>query len=104
MLIKKEKRALASIFMLLIGWPVGLDQFFEGNNEKGISITIGWTGSFLLLFFSLRLKGYYMGIFLIIAIILILLGIVQASKKLIKLTRVFVNAKDYNVTFKKLYK
>jgi len=41
MLRKKEKKALASIFMLIIGWPVGLDQFFEGKNEKGISTTIG---------------------------------------------------------------
>jgi len=29
--------------MLLIGWPVGLDQFLEGKNEKGIFVTIGWT-------------------------------------------------------------
>ena len=43
MLRKKEKKAIASIFMLMIGWPVGLDQFFEGKNEKGISTTIGWT-------------------------------------------------------------
>ena len=80
--------------MLSIGWPVGLDQFFEGNNEKGISITIGWTVTFLLLFYGLGLKGYYSAIFLIISIILILIGSVQACKKLIKLTRAFVDAED----------
>ena len=104
MLRKKEKKALASIFMLLIGWPVGLDQFFEGNNEKGISTIIGWIVSFLLLFYGLGLKGYYMSIVLMVAVILILLGSLQACKKLIKLTRSFVNAKDYNMTFKRLDK
>ena len=50
MLRKKEKKALASILMLLIGWPIGLDQFFEGKNEKGISTIIGWTMTALLFF------------------------------------------------------
>ena len=48
MLRQKEKKALASIFMLIIGWPAGLDQFFEGKYEKGISTTIGWTLTALL--------------------------------------------------------
>ena len=104
MLRKKEKKALASIFMLLIGWPIGLDQFLEGKNEKGISITIGWGVSFLLLFFGLVLKASYTGFVLIIAVLLILGGSLQACKKLIKLTRAFVNAKDFHETFKRLEK
>ena len=104
MLRKKEKKAIASIFMLLIGWPVGLDQFFEGNNEKGISITIGWTISFFFLFYGLRLNGNNAGSSLIIAVILILLGGLQSCKRLIKLSRAFVNAKDCNVKLKKLDK
>ena len=52
MLRKTEKKALASIFMLIIGWPVGLDQFFEGKNEKGITTTIGWTLTALLFLYG----------------------------------------------------
>ena len=48
--------------MLLIGWPVGLDQFLEGKNEKGIFVTIGWTVSLLLLFFGWGLKSYDGGV------------------------------------------
>ena len=94
MLRKKEKNALASIFMLLIGWPVGLDQFFEGKNEKGISTTIGWTVTALLFLYGLGLKGYYTGVVLIIAMLLTLAGSFQACKKLIKVTRAFVEADD----------
>ncbi len=91
MLRKKEKKALASILMLLIGWPVGLDQFFEGKNEKGISTIIGWTVTALLFLYGLGLKGYYTGEVLIIAVLLTLAGSFQACKKLIKVTRAFVD-------------
>ena len=94
MLRKKEKKALASIFMLLIGWPVGLDQFFEGKNEKGISTTIGWTVTALFFLYGLGLKGYYSGVVLIIAVLLTFAGGLQACKKLIKVTRAFVDADD----------
>ena len=94
MLSKKEKKALASIFILIIGWPVGLDQFFEGKNEKGISTTIGWTFTALLFLYGLGLKGYYTGVVLIIAVLLTLAGSFQAGKKLIKVTRAFVDAED----------
>ena len=94
MLRKKEKKALASILMLLIGWPVGLDQFLEGNNEKGIFVTIGWTVSLLLLFFGWGLKSYDGGVVLIVGVLLVLLGSFLACKKLIKVTRAFVDADD----------
>ena len=94
MLRENEKKALASMFMLLIGWPVGLDQFFEGKNEKGISTTIGWTLTALLILYGLGLKGYYAGVVLIFAVLLILAGSFQAGKKLIKVTRAFVDAED----------
>jgi len=42
MLRKKEKKAITSIIALLIGWPVGLDQFLEGQNTEGIKIIFGW--------------------------------------------------------------
>ena len=80
--------------MLLIGWPVGLDQFLEGNNEKGIFVTIGWTVSLLLLSFGWGIKSYYGPVVLIVAVLLILFGSFFACKKLIKVTRAFVEADD----------
>ena len=94
MLRKKEKKAIASILMLLIGWPVGLDQFLEGNNEKGIFVTIGWTVSLLLLFFGWGLKSYDGGVVLIVAVLSILFGSFLACKKLIKVTRAFVEVDE----------
>ena len=94
MLRKKEKKAFASIFMLIIGWPIGLDQFFEGKNKKGISTTIGWTVTALLFLYGFGLKGYYTGVVLIIAVLLTLAGSFQACKKLIKVTRAFIDVDD----------
>ena len=48
---------------------MGLDQFFQGNNVKGISTTIGWTVTAILFLFDLGLKGYYTGVVLKIAVI-----------------------------------
>tara|TARA_Y100001968_G_C19012010_1_gene551051 strand:+ start:208 stop:492 length:285 start_codon:yes stop_codon:yes gene_type:complete len=94
MFSKKEKKALASIFMLLIGWPIGLDQFFEGKNYKGISTTIGWSVTALLFLYGFVLKSYYTGLVVIIAVVLTLAGSFQVCKKLIKVTRAFVDAKN----------
>ena len=80
--------------MLIIGWPVGLDQFFEGKNEKDFSTTIGWTVTTLLFLYGLDLKGYYSGVVLIIAVLLTLAGSFQACKKPIKVTRAFVDVDD----------
>ena len=80
MLRRKEKIALSSILMLLIGWPVGLDQFFDGKNHKGISTTIGWMVTILLFLYGLGLKGYYTGAVLIIAVLLTLAGGFQGCK------------------------
>ena len=79
---------------MLIGWPVGLDQFLEGNNERGIFVTIGWMVSLLLLFFGWGLKSYYGGFVLIVALLSILFGGFLACKKLIKVTRAFIDAED----------
>ena len=90
----KEKKPLSSIFMLLIGWSVGLDQFVEGKNKKGISTTIGWTVTALMFLYGLGLKGYYTGVVLVIVVLFTLVGIFQACKKLFKVTRNFVDADD----------
>ena len=91
---KKEKKALSSIFMLLIGWPLGLDQFFEGKTKKGIFTTIGWTVTALMFLYGLGLKGYFTGVALLIAVLFTLAGSFQACKKLFRVTRAFVDADD----------
>jgi hypothetical protein len=48
----------------------------------------------LLFLYGLGLKGYYTGVVLIIAVLLTLAGSFQACKKLIKVTRAFVDAED----------
>ncbi len=60
---KKGGKVLASIFMLLISWPVELDQFFEGNNIKGISTIIGSTVTAIMFLFVLGLKGFSPALF-----------------------------------------
>ena len=42
MLRKKEKKAITSIISLLIGWPIGLDKFVEGQNEEGVKTILTW--------------------------------------------------------------
>ena len=66
--------------MLLISWPVELDQFFEGNNVKSISAIIGSTVTAILFLFDLCLEGYYTGVVLIISVLLIFAGSFQACK------------------------
>ena len=57
MLRKKEKKAITSTIALLIGWPVGLDQFLEKNNGKGFQSIIGWLITGLLFFLGIGLLG-----------------------------------------------
>ena len=59
MLRKKEKKALASIFALLIGWPVGLDLFLEGDKTKGTQTVVTWSvvAAMFLAGFSMNLSS-----------------------------------------------
>ena len=59
MLRKKEKKALTSIFALLIGWPVGLDLFLEGDKTKGTQTVVSWSVvvAMFLAGFSMNLSG-----------------------------------------------
>ena len=54
MLRKKEKKAITSTISLLIGWPVGLDQFLEGSVETSVAAIIGWTANIIFLFVGLN--------------------------------------------------
>ncbi len=49
---KDEKKALTRLAILSIGWPAGLDRFYDGKIKNGIFSIIGWGvifGSILLL-------------------------------------------------------
>ncbi len=92
MLRKKEKKAVASIFMLLIGWPIGLDQFFEGKTRDGVLTLIGWLIvliAFLISFSSPAANGL-----ILIPLLAIPVGLFCITKKLVAKTRAFVEADD----------
>ena len=96
MLRKKEKKALASIFALLIGWPVGLDLFLEGDKTKGTQAVVAWSvvAVMFLAGFSMNLSGGDgLGIILF-ALIGTTIGGVLATVKLVKLLKAFVEADD----------
>ena len=97
MLRKKEKKAITSIIALLIGWPVGLDQFLEKNNGKGIQSLIGWLiiGIFFLVGFGLLASGDDTGFgFWVISALGGLVGIVCILIKLVDKLRAFEEAED----------
>ncbi len=39
---KEEKKALTRLALLSIGWPAGLDRFYDGKTRDGILSVIGW--------------------------------------------------------------
>ena len=39
---KEEKKALTRLALLSIGWPAGLDRFYDGKTRDGILSIIGW--------------------------------------------------------------
>ncbi len=52
MLRKEEKKALVRIALLSVGWPAGLDRFYDGKAKEGVFSLIGWGlvfGSLMLL-------------------------------------------------------
>ena len=96
MLSKKEKESITSIIALLIGWPVGLDQFLEGNNSKGIQSIIGW---FLVtLFFFVGIGSFGMGDkyegILLICILGGIAGAILIYGKLLVKLKAFEQAED----------
>ncbi len=39
---KEEKKALTRLALLSIGWPAGLDRFYDGKTRDGVLSVIGW--------------------------------------------------------------
>ena len=42
MLNKDEKKAITRIALLSIGWPLGLDRFYDGKIKDGALSLVGW--------------------------------------------------------------
>ena len=100
MLRKKEKKALALIFALLIGWPLGLDQFVAGNTKKGMRIFFGWIFAMIMIFWGISLLDPYyqdnkqaFAIFFM-ASIGMGVGVLRVFFRLADLLRDFVEAHD----------
>ncbi len=48
---KEEKKALTRIGLLAIGWPIGLDRFYDGRTREGVFSLLGWAVIFGSLMF-----------------------------------------------------
>ncbi len=59
---KEEKKALIRIALLSIGWPAGLDRFYEGRNREGFLSILGWGVVFAGLMILSPCHGYNYGI------------------------------------------
>ena len=97
MLRKKEKKAITSIIALLIGWPVGLDQFLEKNNGKGIQSLFGWSiiGILFLVGLGMLASGDDSGFgFWMLSALGGLVGFVCILIKLVDKLRAFEEAED----------
>ena len=49
---KEEKKSLTRLLLLSIGWPIGLDRFYDGKTKDGLLSLIGWAlifGSLMIL-------------------------------------------------------
>ena len=51
MLRNQEKNSVVRGIFLIAGWGLGLDRFYEGNKKGGFLSIIGWSITFLALFF-----------------------------------------------------
>ena len=58
---KEEKKALTRIALLSIGWPAGLDRFYEGRNREGLLSILGWGVVFGALMILSPCHGYDYG-------------------------------------------
>ena len=54
---KEEKNAIVRGILLVLGWGLGLDRFYEGNKKGGIFSIIGWGLTFFSFMFF-KCSGY----------------------------------------------
>ena len=103
MLNKQEKNSTIRLAFLILGWGIGLDRFYEGNNKGAFLSIIGWGLIFTSIGY-LKCEGveYIDGVknyadyspnpLLIIPMAAALYGIVLIIRKTLKLAKQFENA------------
>jgi len=103
MLKEKEKNSIVRGVLLIGGWGLGLDRFYEGDKKGGILSIIGWSITFFS-FLYLKCSGYeYVdGVknyndytpnsLIIIPILASAFGIFLIIKKAFRLAKQFENA------------
>ena len=75
-----------------MGWPIGLDQFFEGKTNQGIQCLVGWLITFV--FISIGLIYPDASGLLVIGLIVLVLFFSRVPRKLVIKLRAFVAAED----------
>ena len=55
---KEEKKSLSRLALLSIGWPAGLDRFYDGKSKDGVLSIIGWGLIFGSLMYLSPCHGY----------------------------------------------
>ena len=55
---KEEKKALTRLALLSIGWPAGLDRFYDGRVRDGILTIVGWGLIFTSIMLLAPCHGY----------------------------------------------
>ena len=81
----------------MIGWPIGLDQFLEGNNGKGVQSLIGWfvVGVLTLVGLGFIGSGDDSGFrYLIISVLGGFVGTICILTKLVAKLKAFEEAED----------
>ena len=58
---KEEKKALTRLAVLSIGWPLGLDRFYDGKVKEGLLSAIGWLSVFSSIMFLAPCPGHSHG-------------------------------------------
>ncbi len=58
MLVKEEKKSLTRLALLVFGWGLGLDRFYEGRTRDGILSIVGWALIFGGIMFLSPCNGY----------------------------------------------
>ncbi len=55
---KEEKKAMTRLALLSIGWPAGLDRFYDGKVKDGILSLVGWGIVFVSIMLLSPCHGY----------------------------------------------
>ena len=88
MLRKEEKESLAELFLLVTGWPIGLDRFYAGKTFQGLMCAIGWPLNLIVIWAGSSQSDPLV----IVSVLPLIIGIVCMIGKMFSLIRKFVRA------------